>query len=65
MNEGLASSITEGGPKNRPCLKRGKAGLGRGCFRGAINAIRNKIIHRITSVVERQTPYVAYATTNC
>lgn len=30
-----------------------------------INAIRNKIIHRIIAVVERQSPYINYAAANC
>ena len=30
-----------------------------------INAVRNKIIHRIVVVVKRQTPYVEFAQANC
>lgn len=33
--------------------------------RSVINAVRNKIIHRIIAVIERQTPYVKYEPVNC
>lgn len=30
-----------------------------------INAVRNKLIHRMIAVIERQSPYVVYITANC